>query len=423
MKTTENKAVRANKLKEQGLVIFEVIRGSQAHGTNTPESDEDRSYIYISPLDDLLGFNYVDGFKEDNNDTEVYELGKFLKLLQTGNPTVIETLYSPEDCIIYKHPIMDMILEHRDIFVTKQMKNSFLGYSTAQISKAGGLQKKMNWEEHKKVRKNLLEFVYTNHNQGSQQIKNWLDERGLKQEYCGLSAIPNMRYTYGLYYDYAQHLQREKVSYNEWNKYELDSENFGYVNFHKVVSQFYDFKLKNSEITEIKYNEFLKTEKNLKYKGILQDIETSNAISLSSIPKEEYPSCTIQVNQDGYQQHCKDFREYNVWLKERNTSRYVDIEGHGQKIDGKNMSQCVRLLRMSKEIAEGKGVIVRRPDAEYLLEIRKGKHNLEKLLEECKITLEETGELFKNSNLPENVDKEFVNELIIKMRKQFYGIV
>jgi hypothetical protein len=57
--------------------------------------------------------------------------------------------------------------------------------------------------------------------------------------------------------------------------------------------------------------------------------------------------------------------------RKKNDSRYVEVQGHGQRIDGKNMMHCMRLIQMSKEIGRG-GIIVRRPDAAELLKIRRG---------------------------------------------------
>jgi hypothetical protein len=64
--------------------------------------------------------------------------------------------------------------------------------------------------------------------------------------------------------------------------------------------------------------------------------------------------------------------EYQEWLQKRNLQRWVDVKSHDQKIDGKNMMHCYRLVQMAREIAEGKGVIVRRENAAELISIRRG---------------------------------------------------
>jgi len=382
-----------NELKNKGLILLEAIVGSTAYGMDIKGvSDIDKNYIFMSPIENLFGLNYIEQISENKNDVVAYELGRFLKLLQTANPTISQLLFLPEDCIVYKHPIMDKLFEIRDKFIVKKMSFTFGAYASSQIKKAEGLGKKMNWEKSEMVRKGVIDFIFTPYKQGSQRILEFLKDRNFKQEYCGLANIPNMRFSYSLFYDYVQHYEMENISDIE----------------------FYDlFKFPYETIAH---------KGNLKYKGLIQNLETSNDISLSSIPKYEVPLTNIYVNLDSYQQHCKAFKEYSTWLKERNVQRYVEIENHSQSIDGKNLSHCVRLLRMCKEISEGKGIIIKRPDAEYLKSIRKGKVDLKTLIDECNDILNNSENLFENSNLPHSVDEEFINNILIEMRKEFYKI-
>jgi hypothetical protein len=161
------------------------------------------------------------------------------------------------------------------------------------------------------------------------------------------------------------------------------------------------------------------------YKGLIKTGEGDNAVEsnqlrLSSIPKGETPICVITYNKDGYTQHCNDYKSYETWLSQRNEQRWVDVESHGQKIDGKNMMHCRRLLEMAREIGEGKGIIVRRPNREELISIRKGEIDLQTLIDRAEIDILEIDEIFKNSNLPESVDQSLVNNLLVKIRNQFY---
>jgi predicted nucleotidyltransferase len=41
------------------MVPFETIIGSQAYGTQTPESDIDKKFVYILPIDHILGMGYT----------------------------------------------------------------------------------------------------------------------------------------------------------------------------------------------------------------------------------------------------------------------------------------------------------------------------------------------------------------------------
>jgi hypothetical protein len=165
----------------------------------------------------------------------------------------------------------------------------------------------------------------------------------------------------------------------------------------------------------------------LGYKGLVktgegQNVAESNQLRLSSIPKGEIPICNIIYNKDSYTIHCKDYKEYQEWLENRNETRYVETKEHGQRIDGKNMMHCMRLIRMAQEIGAGKGIQVRRSDREYLLSIRRGEIDLETLIEMADQAIEEMDNIFDNSDLPKKVNPELVNTLLIKIRKEFYGI-
>jgi hypothetical protein len=363
-------------LKENSLILYEVITGSIAYGTNLPSSDEDRRYVYILPIDYILSGNIIEQVNDDTNDVVGYELGRFLNLISSANPNLLELLNMPEDCIVYKNPVFDIIIESRDKFLTKKCKNSFAGYAHSQISKARGQDKKQNWEKDKVTRKTPLDFCYIHRGEKSIPLVKFMEEKGMDQRFCGLSSVPHSRDTYAL---------------------------------------FYDFKSEETDGS----SEYL----SLGFKGIA--FEDSNQVRLSSIPidtPKNYFIGHVSYNKDGYTQHCKDFKSYQEWLENRNESRWVDVKSHGQKIDGKNMMHCMRLVQMSREIAEGRGIIVRRPNAGELISIRKGEIDLQTLIDRVESEISGIDNLFGSSNLPDFVDPKFVSDLILVIRKNFYNI-
>ena len=335
--------------------IYRIIIGSQSYGTAVEGSDIDYKGVYMQEIDDLIGY---DGYKEQintNKDDTSFELRRFLELLETANPTALEMLYSPEDCIIEKDPIFDILLKNRDKFLTKKCLLSFGGYAIAQIKKAKGLDKKMNWEKERVTRKTPIDFVYTFVDGKTMPISEYLDKNNLKQEYCGLVALDHFKDCYALYYS-----------------------------------------------------------ESINYSGILK--ETSNELRLSSIPKGEKSLTIIYYNKDGYTMHCRDFKDYNDWMKNRNTQRYVDIAGHNQQIDGKNLLHCRRLLDMAVEVPTIGILQVRRPNADYLKKIRKGEVQLSEIIEQAEIDIKDLDKLYENSNLPDTVDRKFINDLLLEMR-------
>jgi uncharacterized protein len=387
---------------DNGLILFETIVGSQAYGTQTPTSDIDKKFVYILPQDYILGTGYVEQINV-NKDYVGWEIRRFLELMASNNPTVLELLNSPEDCIISKHPLFDMILEHKEEFITKICKDSFGGYARQQIKKARGLDKKQNWEKDKVTRKDILDFAYVIEGEKSIPMKVFLEKRPYLQQFCGVVNIPNARDMYALYYD------------EETDRC-----------FNPLLSE--HLKEERKEYLKSKGRAF-----GLGFKGIMKKGEgdneaESNQLRLSSIPKvdelgnEVKPIAIFTYNKDAYTQHCKDYLAYQEWLENRNEARYVETKNHGQKIDSKNMMHCMRLIRMAQEIGAGKGIQVRREDRKYLLSIRRGEVDLETLIKEADQAIKDMDSIFDNSDLPEKVDSNLVNDLLVKIRKSFYKI-
>ena len=383
-------------LVENGLILFETIVGSQAYGTQTPTSDIDKKFVYILPQDYILGAGYVEQINV-NKDYVGWEIRRFLELMGSNNPTVLELLNSPEDCIVSKHPLFDDILAHKDEFITQICKDSFGGYARQQIKKAKGLDKKQNWEKDKVTRKDVLDFVYVIEGEKSIPWKIWNEDYNYEEKFIGVVNVPNARDVYAVYFD---EVAKDMFSENESE----DMRNLR-IKLRKELNQTMGFG----------------------YKGLIKTGEGANAaesnqLRLSSIPKGETPICNIIYNKDGYTMHCKDYREYQEWLENRNETRYVETQEHGQRIDGKNMMHCIRLIRMAQEIGRGEGINVRREDAQELLSIRRGEVDLENLIAMADQAIEEMDSIFDNSDLPKKVDQGLVNALLIYIRKEFYNI-
>ena len=75
---------------------------------------------------------------------------------------------------------------------------------------------------------------------------------------------------------------------------------------------------------------------------------------------------------------------------------------------------------MGKEIlTEGK-VIVRRPDAQELLDIRNGKWDYDTMLKQAEELDEELKSLYETSTLQDSPDREGINDLYIETVKEYW---
>jgi len=344
-------------LRENKLIILECISGSKAYGLDTPNSDTDIKGVFLLPKSNFYGLEYVPQVSNESNDIVFYELRRFMELLAQNNPNILELLNTPASSVIYKHPFLNEIKSER--ILSKLCSNTFGKFALSQIKKAKGLKKKIV-NPIGKERKSVLSFCYVNQEQGAIPLEKYLEIQNWKQENCGLVNIQHMRDIYGL--------------------------------FHNESSV---------------------------YNGIVKSIE-SNDVTLSSIPKEEKQEALMYFNRDGYSIYCREYHEYWDWVEKRNEDRYENTQSHGKNYDAKNMMHVFRLLEMAIEIGDEKKVNVKRPNREFLLEIKSGKFEYNDLLLLADEKQKEMELVFEKSDLPLQPDLNYVNELLFILRDRFY---
>lgn len=434
-------------IKKRNLLIYNYLRGSHCHGISTPLSDEDYCGIYLAPVEQILGLglDYQDQISNETNDIVWYELQKFMNLLLKSNPTVLEALFVDDKYVEYEHPIMTEIKKHKEKFLTKKCFDSFFSYAKSQIKKARGLNKKINWEVPE--RKGILDFVYTYHKQGSSKIQNWLEYRNLKQKYCGLVNVPNMHDNYSVFYDWGNHFLNENVTFDDLKEAYLDDNVYDTINIVKrlkngeknltLLKKLRKAQFKNmvnfivetyglddyhglTGLASLEY--WFNLQKPIGYKGMTNEAETSNELRLSSVEQWVLPICHISYNKDGYSSHCRVWKEYQDWIKHRNPVRY---ESNLKKsYDAKNMCECFRLINCGIEIARGEGYKVDRSniDADFLLDVKNHKYEYNELMEMLEKKNDEMEKAMAESTTPEKIDVEFVNDLLLKIRKEQLGL-
>jgi hypothetical protein len=348
-----------NDLKENNLILFEAISGSRSFGLDTPTSDTDIKGVFYLPKDVYFGLDYIPQIINETNDIVYYEIGRFIELLLKNNPNILEILATPKDCIIYKHPLIDKLC--LSDFLSKLCKDTFAGYAATQVKKARGLKKKIV-NPLPKEKKSILDFCYILSGYETISLPEWLTQNNLNQEQCGLINIPHSKGMYAVFYDIE-------------NK-------FG-------------------------------------YKGILRK-ETSNDISLSSIPKGGKELAYLFFNPDAYSVYCKEYREYWDWVEKRNDNRHnVNIE-HGKNYDSKNMMHTIRLLQSAEQILTTGNLNIRVSNRDELLNIKSGQMDYDDLLLMADKLLVSIEQLHTTTYLMPFPDKIKAEHLLIDIRKELY---
>ncbi|RMZ58699.1 nucleotidyltransferase [Chryseobacterium nematophagum] len=342
-------------------LLLKAISGSRSFGLATENSDTDIRGVYYLPKEDFFGLNYIPQISNETNDITYYEIGRFVELLQKNNPNILEVLASPEDCILYKNPLMDL-LKPEDFF-SKLCKDTFAGYAISQIKKAKGLNKKI-LNPMDKEKKSILYFCYVLQDQGSVPLKKWLSKNGKVQEKCGLVSIDNTKGIFALFYN--------------------DSGD-------------------------------------LHYRGIIQH-EEANQVSVSSVPKEETSIAYLFCNLDAYSTYCKDYREYWKWVSERNEDRYNVNQKHGQNYDSKNMMHTIRLLQSCEQIFKTNSLHIRVENREELLDIKAGNWSYENVMKKAEDLIQSIEYYHSISTLPDYPNSEKTTKILVEMRESLYGI-
>lgn len=388
-------------IRNEGRLLYEYIRGSKLYRLDTPTSDTDTSGVFVTPNESLFGFlGYEPQVSDDKHDNTWFEVGELCRLLMKSNPTVLESLFVPTDKIIGDvNPCFMPFLENRQMFISKQCFNPFFGYAKSQIEKARGLNKKIVNPISEKL--SPFDFIYTFKSQGSVRFGKWLEARHLKQEYCGLVNIPNMHDIYGVYYDFGQHVASEE----DWKNIIPFAKNY--------------FNVTREEVKRILLE---MSENPIGYRGVIKEDTKYGDIRLSSIEdKDDKPICHISYNQSGYSTHCRQYKEYQEWINERNQARYES--NLDKTYDSKNMMHCFRMIHMAQEIARSGELILDREvagDRDFLLKVRNHEFEYDEVISMLEEEKRIMNRAMEESTIKEHVDIQAVNQMLIDLRKNFW---
>ena len=347
-------------LQQQNLILLEAVSGSRAYGLATPDSDIDIRGVFYLPRHLFYGLNYVPQISNDSNDVVYYELGRFVELLLSSNPNMLELLVVPEDCVRIRSPLLAVF--ETDWFVSKVCQQSFAGYAYKQMEKARGLNKKIV-NPMPREKKTVLDFCYVLQGAQSVPLKKWLAHHAWQQERIGLSNIDHARGLYAMFYDAN-----------------------GGLGYHGVMSK-----------------------------------TSANHVAVSHIEANVPLVGYLSFNQDGYSSYCREYASYWQWVQQRNEARYTSTQAHGQQYDAKNMMHTFRLLEMARDVAQYSEIRPRRPNREALLAIKQGRFTYDELVIRADELMAEVVDCFAASALPEQVNREAALAALVSLRTQLYA--
>lgn len=410
-------------LEESGRIILKAIRGSHLYNLAGPESDLDEGGMYLDFQEDLfrvLG-KKTSEVADERQDKKYFALSKVLDLLENCNPNIIELLYIPADKIIYKTDVYDQLCKIRKMFITKKACNSFYEYALDQLKKAHSLGKQGN---------NYPKFV---DEEGLRLLRlMWNTPSGFEPR---LHLTPRDRIALTFGNDFVKYIS-EKLPLLNWTEEDMHKhckeDFFKYPEVKKmmppVLKDFvyllsYDengFPARPQRFTEspslFDASRIERcTDLYRLYRGGFGFIsDDGKQVKLTSITKERERTQFVgiaKIDVVGYEKAIKEWRSFWVWMNERNEKRHKNDVNTNTLVDNKNLMHTVRLLLCAKYIAkDGEPKIVFDGDErQFLLDIKAGKYTLEQVMEIIEDLKKEIKELFDECDLPEEVNKDFVN--------------
>ncbi len=119
-------------VREGSIRILQCLVGSHAYGLSTPDSDEDRLGVFVTPTENLLGI-FLPAETVDRRDPDIcfHEVGKFIRLALKANPTILELLFVDDYEVLTREG--QFLIDHRDAFLSQRISASYGGYALSQV--------------------------------------------------------------------------------------------------------------------------------------------------------------------------------------------------------------------------------------------------------------------------------------------------
>lgn len=343
----------------KSLEIMRCYSGSLAYGTNLPTSDVDiRGIFCAEPKYTRTPFYKIgEQVLKEEEDGKLYEVNKFMSLFVEMNPNIIELMFVDKSDILATSDAYDYLRTVAPDLLSSKVAHSFSGYAMSQLKRIRGHDKWINNPQTEEAPK-AKDFLRLVHSYMEDQVLNHEDfmrKIGRMNEFCML------------------------LPYGD--------------NTYAVIENFNSPRIFNAD-------------------GSLRKVEYS---SVSDTEKKRVPIFIVKYLAEEHRQAKEKHKNYWNWKANRNEARHELEVSFGY--DTKHAMHLVRLMRMAEEIlTEGK-VLVKRPDAEELLNIRGGKWSLDELLKWA----EEKDEyirkdLYLKTALPKYTDLELASRALMTVQ-------
>ena len=114
-------------------IILLGLGGSRAYGVETSTSDWDWRGVASNSCKEILLGQDFEQVVDKTTDTTIYSIKKFVNLLISNNPNILEICGNKPEHIIYMNEIGQELIENKSMFLSRKAIGSFKGYALAQL--------------------------------------------------------------------------------------------------------------------------------------------------------------------------------------------------------------------------------------------------------------------------------------------------
>lgn len=167
-----------------GNVQYETIMGSMAYGVSNDSSDMDVYGFCMPPKEHVfphLG-GQIQGFgkpipafqqyqqhhllepdRQKEYDLSIYSIVKYFQLCMGNNPNMIDSLFTPRNCVLFITPVGEIVRDNRKKFLHKGAWHTFRGYAYSQVNKMKVKEPKPESKRYDSIIKHGYDVKYAYH--------------------------------------------------------------------------------------------------------------------------------------------------------------------------------------------------------------------------------------------------------------------
>jgi uncharacterized protein len=338
--------------------------GSHAYGLAGPHSDEDERGIFIVPSIHYAALNELPKQISDaKSDHVYYSVQRVFELLAEANPSMVELIYTPADCVLACDPTIRQLFDARAQLLTQSLVRAKIGYAMGQIKKARGQKKWIN-QPQPETPPSAEQFCF------------WIPSAELAPEAMPARPRPIAELPVPLAHC---HVARVEHGGHLFRLYRIGAEARGV------------FRGGGLPVCV----------------SVNKEIERSHYLGL------------LMFNEQGFQRAKLDHHNYWRWRTERNDARWIAQESGQLDYDAKNLMHCMRLLFSARQMLDGGEPLVRVSGAvrSELLDIRAGKFSYPELIERADALVNSCEADLLDSTLPKEVDQQALNALCLRVNE------